>query len=76
MERSLFSDSHPLDMQDVCVGVSIGGLGKHALDVLWRVTGQALDDNVSPAHGPLVHHAHWLPGSPPTTRRPDTPMVL
>ena len=45
MERSLFSDSHPLDVEDVCVGVSIGGLGNHALDVLGRVTRQASHDN-------------------------------
>ncbi len=50
MERSLFSDSHPIDVQDLRRGVSIGGLGNHALNVLWRVTRQASDDNVSPAH--------------------------
>ena len=50
MERSLFSDSHPIDVQDLRRGVSIGGLGNHVLDVLWRVTRQALDDNGHPAH--------------------------
>ena len=50
MERSLFSDSHPFDVEDVGCGVSIGGLGNHALNVLWRVTGQASDDNGPPAH--------------------------
>ena len=32
MERSLFSDSHPFDVEDVYPGVSIGGLGNHALN--------------------------------------------
>ena len=50
MERSLFSDSHPIDVQDLRRGVSIGGLGNHVLDILWRVTRQALDDNGHPAH--------------------------
>ena len=50
MERSLFSDNHPFDVEDLCRGVSIGGLGNHALNVLWRVTGQASDDNGPPDH--------------------------
>jgi len=63
MERSLFSDSHPLDVEDLHRGVSIGGLGNHALNVLWRVIGQALDDNGPPAadpHGSLTSADHPL----------------
>jgi transposase InsO family protein len=64
MERSLISDRHPIDVQDLRRGVSIGGLGNHALNFLWRVTGQASDGQCLPSSLTLVHHAHWLPGSP------------
>ena len=45
MERSSFSDSHPLDVEDLRRGVAIGSLGNHALNVFWCVAGQAPHDN-------------------------------
>ena len=58
MARSLFSDSHPLDVQDLRRGVSIGGLGKHALNVLWRVTRQASHDNEQCRASGLMQASH------------------
>ena len=41
----LCSNKDTFDVEDVCRGVSIGGLGNHALNVFWGVIGQASHDN-------------------------------